>query len=51
MALFALIALGIAGAKAGGAKYGRPVVRIVVGGVVAMAFTMLVGKVFGAAVG
>ena len=40
VALFALIALGIAGAKAGGAKYGRPVVRIVVGGVVAMAFTI-----------
>jgi VIT1/CCC1 family predicted Fe2+/Mn2+ transporter len=51
VALLALVSLGFAGAKAGGAKYGRPVVRIVVGGVVAMAFTMVVGKLFGAAVG
>ena len=51
VALLALVALGVAGAKVGGAKVTRPIVRIVVGGVLAMAFTMLVGKVFGAAVG
>ena len=51
VALLALVALGVAGAKVGGAKVARPIVRIVVGGVLAMAFTMLVGKVFGAAVG
>ena len=46
----ALIALGFTGAKAGGAKPGRPIVRVLVGGAAAMGFTMLVGKLFGAAI-
>ncbi|MDO8389602.1 MAG: VIT family protein [Actinomycetota bacterium] len=46
----ALIALGFIGAKAGGAKPGRPIVRVLIGGAAAMGFTMLVGKVFGAAI-
>jgi VIT1/CCC1 family predicted Fe2+/Mn2+ transporter len=49
--LVALVALGYTGAKLGGAKPGRAIARIVVGGIAAMAFTMLVGKLFGAAVG
>ncbi|MEI8238022.1 MAG: VIT family protein [Actinomycetota bacterium] len=49
--LVALVALGYAGAKLGGAAPGRAIARIVVGGIAAMAFTMLVGKLFGAAVG
>ena len=48
--VIALIALGFTGAKAGGAKAGRPIVRVLVGGAAAMGFTMLVGKVFGAAI-
>lgn len=51
VALGALVALGYTGARLGGAAWVRPVVRVVVGGVAAMAFTMLVGKLFGAAVG
>lgn len=51
VALGALGALGFTGAKVGGSKPTRPVVRVLVGGVAAMAFTMLVGKLFGAAVG
>lgn len=51
VALVALGALGFTGAKVGGSKPTRPVVRVLVGGVAAMAFTMLVGKLFGAAVG
>ena len=35
VALLALVALGVAGAKVGGAKVARPIVRIVVGGVLA----------------
>lgn len=46
----ALVALGFTGAKAGGAKPGRPIVRVLVGGAAAMGFTMLVGKLFGAAI-
>lgn len=46
----ALIALGFTGAKAGGAKPGRPILRVLIGGAAAMGFTMLVGKLFGAAV-
>ena len=51
VALVSLVALGFAGAKAGGSKPARPVVRVLVGGIAAMAFTMLIGKLFGAAVG
>lgn len=51
VAVLALFALGFAGAKAGGAKVGRPTVRVVAGGILAMAITMVIGKLFGAAVG
>jgi VIT1/CCC1 family predicted Fe2+/Mn2+ transporter len=50
ISLVALVALGYAGARAGGAPTGRAIGRIVVGGIVAMAITMLIGKAFGAAV-
>jgi VIT1/CCC1 family predicted Fe2+/Mn2+ transporter len=49
--IVALVALGFTGAKLGGANPVRPIARIVIGGIAAMAFTMLVGKLFGAAVG
>jgi len=51
IAVVALFALGIAGAKAGGAKVLAPTLRVVVGGVLAMGITMAIGKLFGAAVG
>ena len=51
VAVLALLALGIAGAKAGGARVLRPTVRVVLGGVAAMAITMVIGKAFGAVVG
>ena len=50
VAVLALFALGVAGAKAGGAKVGRSTVRVVAGGILAMAITMAIGKLFGAAV-
>jgi vacuolar iron transporter family protein len=50
VAILALFALGIAGAKAGGAKVGRSTMRVVAGGILAMAITMAIGKLFGAAV-
>ncbi len=45
-----LVALGISSSKYGGAKPARPVLRVVVGGLIAIAVTMAVGKLFGAAV-
>ena len=45
-----LAALGYAGARFGKATPGRPMARVVLGGIVAMAATMLVGKLFGTAV-
>ena len=45
-----LIALGGSSAKFGGAHPVRPVIRVVFGGLVAIAVTMAVGKLFGAAV-
>jgi VIT1/CCC1 family predicted Fe2+/Mn2+ transporter len=48
--LVALIVLGFVGARAGGAHPRRPIVRVLVGGVLAMLLTMLVGKLFGAVV-
>ena len=51
VAVLALLALGLAGAKAGGAHPVRPTMRVVVGGIIAMAITMAIGKIFGAAVG
>ena len=51
VAVLGLFALGIAGAKAGGADPVRPTIRVVLGGIAAMAVTMVIGKIFGAAVG
>ncbi len=48
--LVALVGLGWAGASVGGAAPGKPIGRIVVGGLLAMAFTIVVGRLFGAAV-
>jgi len=48
--LVALVVLGFVGARAGGASATRPIVRVVLGGIAAMAFTMAVGALFGAAV-
>ena len=50
VALFALVALGISSAIAGGAHPLRPTFRVVFGGSVAMAFTMAVGHFVGTAV-
>jgi VIT1/CCC1 family predicted Fe2+/Mn2+ transporter len=50
VAVFALVALGISSAKAGGANPLRPTFRVVFGGSVAMAFTMAVGHLVGTAV-
>ncbi len=50
VALVALVVLGYTGARLGGATPGRPIARVVIGGAVAMAVTMAVGKLFGAAV-
>ena len=51
VSVLALIALGYAGARAGGAAPLRPMLRVVGGGIVAMAVTMAIGKLFGAAIG
>lgn len=48
--LVALVGLGFLGARLGGAAPGRPIARVVIGGAIAMAVTMLVGQVFGAVV-
>ena len=45
-----LVALGVSSSKYGGAHPVRPVLRVVIGGLVAIAVTMAVGKMFGAAV-
>jgi len=45
-----LVALGVSSSKYGGAKPARPVLRVVIGGLIAIAVTMAVGKMFGAAV-
>ena len=50
VAVFALVALGISSAKAGGAHPLRPTFRVVFGGLLAMAFTMAVGRLVGSAV-
>jgi len=51
VAIIALLGLGIAGARLGGAAPLRPTLRVVVGGTIAMAVTMAIGKLFGTAVG
>lgn len=50
VSLLGLVLLGYTGARLGGARSGRPIARVVVGGAIAMGVTMLVGKIFGAAV-
>jgi VIT1/CCC1 family predicted Fe2+/Mn2+ transporter len=47
----ALLGLGGSSAAFGGAHPARPVLRIMIGGGVAMAFTMAIGSLFGATVG
>lgn len=49
--LLALAALGIIGAKAGGAPVRRAVVRVMIWGVVAMIATALISKIFGVTAG
>jgi VIT1/CCC1 family predicted Fe2+/Mn2+ transporter len=51
VSVIALIALGYAGARAGGAAPLRPMLRVVGGGIVAMAATMAIGKLFGTVIG
>ena len=46
----ALIGLGYTSARFGKASTAKPILRVVVGGLVAMGITMAVGKLFGAAV-
>jgi vacuolar iron transporter family protein len=50
VAVFALVALGISSAKAGGAHPLRPTFRVVFSGLLAMAFTMAVGRLVGSVV-
>ena len=45
-----LIALGFASARYGKASAGKPIFRVVIGGLVAMGITMAVGNLFGAAI-
>lgn len=49
--VLALAGLGYTGARAGKASASRPTVRVVLGGLAAMGFTMLIGRVFGTAIG
>jgi len=48
--IVALFVLGYTGARLGGAPPARPIARVVIGGIIAMAVTMAVGKLFGAAI-
>ena len=50
VAVLALVALGISSAKAGGAHPLQPTFRVVFGGLVAMAFTMAIGRLVGSVV-
>jgi len=47
--VLALLVLGITGAVLGGARPARPTARVVLGGLAAMALTMLIGRLFGTA--
>jgi VIT1/CCC1 family predicted Fe2+/Mn2+ transporter len=51
IAVVALLILGVTGAVLGGARPARPTARVVLGGLAAMALTMLIGGLFGTAVG
>ncbi|MFZ4719676.1 MAG: VIT1/CCC1 transporter family protein [Ilumatobacteraceae bacterium] len=46
--MLSLVGLGYLGARLGGAPRGRSIARVVIGGALAMAITMAVGKLFGA---
>jgi VIT1/CCC1 family predicted Fe2+/Mn2+ transporter len=46
-----LVILGMLGARAGGAPLGRSVMRVTFWGVLAMALTAGIGRLFGTAVG
>jgi len=50
VALLTLVALGLASSKAGGAQPLKPTLRVLVGGAIAMAFTMAVGSLVGGVV-
>jgi VIT1/CCC1 family predicted Fe2+/Mn2+ transporter len=50
-AITALVILGVAGAKAGGAPIGRAALRVGAGGTLAIAITAAVGHLFGAVTG
>ena len=50
VALLTLVALGLASSRAGGAHPLRPTLRVLVGGSIAMAFTMAVGSLVGGVV-
>jgi VIT1/CCC1 family predicted Fe2+/Mn2+ transporter len=49
--VLALAMLGFVSAKTGGVKPTRPILRVVLGGASVMAFTMIVGKIFGSTIG
>ncbi|MBU3701878.1 MAG: VIT family protein [Acidimicrobiia bacterium] len=51
VAVLALLLLGWSGARLGGARPLRPVLRVVGGGVAAMTITMIIGALFGTAIG
>lgn len=51
VSLVSLAILGLLGARAGGAPYGRSVLRVTFWGALAMAVTAGVGKLFGTAIG
>jgi VIT1/CCC1 family predicted Fe2+/Mn2+ transporter len=51
VAVVALTILGVSAAALGGARPARPTARVVLGGIAAMALTMLIGKLFGTATG
>jgi tetratricopeptide (TPR) repeat protein len=50
LVLVALVGLGYFGARFGGARAKRPIARVVVGGFIAIAFTMAIGWLFGTAI-
>ena len=50
VALLTLVALGLASSKAGGAHPLRPTLRVLIGGSIAMAFTLAVGNLVGGVV-
>ena len=51
VSLLALLLLGVAAARAGGAQVGRAALRVGLGGTAAIAVTALVGRLFGAVTG